>query len=200
MTKTGMRFKKIGVINPTKLNKYAPYLAGLLDGEGGFSIKANRSKPPSLQAYVTLQMTHEETVKWFADLLSVDYDQRPRKKTTLYRSGVFTEDDVKILLEAILYWQITKRKHTDLILELFSLKEKLSNPEAYGVDATVEKDIRLRLLDIYSEVRRLNLKGKPLTLGRLKELRDQVEELYKRKNRSIIEHQANRRRHLVVRR
>lgn len=150
--------RKIHDVDESMREDYVPYIAGLLDGEGGFSIIRTSKNRPDFHAHVSLQMTHEETVKRFAEMCGVTYNTRsPRNRRVLYYAIVGTKDDVENLLKMLSPWLITKKKHAELILQFLSLKRELgaSNEE---LKSSNEKNIRSQLVDIYVELRKLNHK------------------------------------------
>jgi len=152
------RFRKIDDVDKTMEEGRIPYIAGLLDGEGGFSIIKTNRKPPRFQAHISLQHTHEETVSKFAEWCGVDYKNRLGKKgRRLYYTRINTQEDLRKLLEMLQPWLITKKKHTQLILEFLSLTRELQN-SAKTLDPSRERGIRSKLVDIYVDLRKLNLK------------------------------------------
>jgi hypothetical protein len=135
-----------------------PYIAGLLDGEGGFSIIRTSKNPPNFHAHISLQMTHKETVERFAEVCGVTYNSRsPRNRRVLYYALVGTKGDLEKLLGMLSPWLITKKRHAELIRQFLSLKRELqaSNEEP---NSSTEKNIRSQLVDIHIELRKLNHK------------------------------------------
>ena len=153
-----IRFRYLEDVDKAMPRGWIPYIAGLLDGEGTFSIVKTGKNPSSFQAHIRLQMTHEETVKRFAAMCGVSYLPNPsaRGKTPAYYAMIGTQDDVEKLLNMLKKWLITKRRHADLILEFISLKKKLEDITNMHGPST-EKNM-LRMVDIYVELRKLNPK------------------------------------------
>ena len=152
------RFRKIDDVDKTMEEDRIPYIAGLLDGEGGFSIKMTNKRPPRFQAHISLQHTHEETVSKFAEWCGVDYKNRLGKKgRRLYYTRINTQEDLRKLLEMLQPWLITKKKHAELILEFLSLTRELQSSEK-TLDPSRERSIRSEQVDIYIDLRKLNLK------------------------------------------
>lgn len=142
-----------------------PYIAGLLDGEGGFSIKITRRDPPDFHAYISLHMNHEETIKLFAEWCGVDFDPKPSKKgAPSYYALIGKEDDLQKLLEMLDPWLITKKRHSQLIQQFLSLKREL---RARGLSA--RKSILSEMIRIYIELRKLNPKGPSADYNKLEE-------------------------------
>lgn len=161
MTPGRIRFQKKKDVDKAMPHDRIQYIAGLLDGDGAFSIASTAKNPPDFAAHIRLQMTHEETVKRFADMCGVSSlpNLSARGKSPTYYAIIGTQDDVKKLLDMLKGWLITKRRHADLILEFISLKKKLKNV-VNRRDPSTEKNIRWRhrIVDIYVEVRKLNPK------------------------------------------
>lgn len=161
MTPGRFRFQKKKDVDKAMPPDRIPYIAGLLDGEGTFSIVQTTKNPPDFTALIRLQMTHEETVRRFADMCGVGSlpNLSARGKSPAYYATIGTQDDVEELLNMLKEWLITKRRHADLILEFISLKKELGNITSMREPST-EKKIRLRarIVDVYIELRKLNPK------------------------------------------
>jgi hypothetical protein len=135
-----------------------PYIAGLLDGEGGFSIVMTNKKPPRFQAHISLQHTHKETVSKFAKWCGVSPQSRLGPKGgRLYYTRINTQEDLKKLLEMLKPWLITKKKHAELILNFLSLTGELQS-STKRLDPSRERSIRSEQVDIFVNLRKLNPK------------------------------------------
>jgi hypothetical protein len=163
------KFRKIKDVDKSMPKEWIPYIAGLLDGEGGFSIKITNKNPPRFQAHIALQMTHEETVKHFAKMCGVTYNRKLSKRGgPLYYALINTQDDLEKLLEMLSPWLITKKRHAELILRFFSLKKEV-RARRKGLDLSTEKNIRSELVDIFVELRKLNPKSPRIDYNKLRE-------------------------------
>jgi len=159
-----VRFKKVGEIDPDILQQNSQYIAGLMDGEGSFSIISN-PKRLYFRPLLALAMNHEETIKFVADKFGVDSKPILRKRKshvegeagttakTTYVTRVFVEDDIVKVLTTLLPSLITKKRQAQLILEFIRTKQQFSGTKA-------RRDLLLKLGEIYVQVRRLNPKGR----------------------------------------
>jgi hypothetical protein len=176
-----VRFKKVREIDPDILRQNSQYIAGLMDGEGSFSIIFNaRTKRPYFRPLLTLDMDHEETIRFVADKFGVDYKPASTKRKsqiegevkvtvrTMYVTHVFVEDDIKKVLTTLLPSLITKKKQAELILEFIRMKRDFSGTRvAY-------KDLLLKQAEIYSKVRRLHKKGRPFDYDKFRKKFDEA--------------------------
>jgi hypothetical protein len=161
-----VRFRKVSEIDLTILEENAHYIAGLMDGEGAFSIVCVLERL-YFRPLLSLGMNHEETVRFAAEKFGVNYKgvlQRRKsysggvaKETvrTTYVTRVLVEEDIKKILTALSPSLITKKKHAELILEFIDLKQR-----APGTNIG-RKDMLQKQAEIYSKLRRLNPKGRP---------------------------------------
>jgi hypothetical protein len=147
------KLRKIRSIDSSLLDDSASYLAGLLDGEGAFTIHWHKSNPLYFEPLIGIGMTHEETISFVARLLGVSYATRERKKSfkTMFYTGVTRRADLKIILDALKPRLITKRKQAELLLEFLS-------PEKTPSQKTRMKTLQ-KQADIYVKLRELNMRG-----------------------------------------
>jgi hypothetical protein len=146
---------KAGIIDTEQIQKSAPYVAGLLDGEGTFSLKKVANKIRFVPI-ISLSMTHEPTIEFVAYVLKVTYQKRERQKPYKdnYVLRVTTRADVKRILEELKPFSITKKAHIELVLKFISLEEKSVQPK--------NAEQYHKLIDLYIELRKLNHRGKPI--------------------------------------
>jgi hypothetical protein len=142
-----------------------PYIAGLLDGEGGFSIIRTTRKSLNFRARISLHMKNEETVKLYAELCGVTYNTKSSKRgAPSYYALINTEDDLQKVLEMLDPWLITKKRHSKLIQQFLSLKRELRASGASARKSTLSK-----MIAIYIELRKLNPKGPRVDYDELQE-------------------------------
>lgn len=147
------RFRKIHDINESLLHEYAGYIAGLLEGEGSFSLHYQKKRGKmSFQPKIKIGMSDEETIRWLADLLGVNYKPKVQKgygRKLMYYTQVSTTKELKIILPELLPWLHGKRRQAELLLQFLSLKDRL--PE--------ETDVYHEMIDIFLELGQLRTKG-----------------------------------------
>lgn len=140
------------------------YLAGFLDGEGmiTISVKKNKAYPSRggnpITPLISITNTYKELINYLKTILHGSTIK------TFHSSHLGGKDvwvlqiarllDVKALLEQIVPHLFVKKKQAKLLLEFCNIRLK-------------DKWMRYnpRLFEIAKEVRRLNRKGKPITLG-----------------------------------
>lgn len=159
--------QKIGEIDKQAFMKRSAYIAGLMDGEGSFSI-IYVPKRIYFRSLLALAMNHEETIKFVAKICSVDYKVITRKKKSpvdevaeetakkTYVMRVMVEDDVERILNMLLPSLITKKRQAKMILDFISINQRIS-----GTNKETRKDLLRKQAEIFLEVRRLNPKGGP---------------------------------------
>ena len=130
-------------------------------------------------------MTHEETIKFVADLFGVSYVKRERKRPRkdVYVLRVTRTEELKTILRALLPWSITKRKQIELLLQFISLKESLPEEVMGRTKRRIlpqHVDNYLRLSDIYLKLRKLHAKGGHFDYDTLrKRLQDKIKNMFK---------------------
>jgi hypothetical protein len=154
----GRKTRRVGTMNKDTLADRAPYIAGLLDGESGFSINWNRrARRLNFRPLITLSMTHLGVITHIAETFQVSFKVEKTKKRKSYKLAVTTRDDITTILEALIPHLIVKKEHAQIILELIALKERAYTRE----NAT-------RMAELYLRIRELSTKGPPYDPDKLK--------------------------------
>lgn len=155
-----IKFRKLGSIDLKTLTDKAPYLAGLLDGEGCFVLREVGKTYPRFTPIIELAMTHEDTVKWSAQVCNVTKAKAVRDKPhkDVHYTRIYKQDDVRLVCKAILPYMITKRKQVKLFLEYFSLKQKLIYPVNRNI--SINKPIIDEMISVFIEIKKANERGK----------------------------------------
>ena len=170
-----MRPRKTGEIDKAMLTRHAPYIAGLLDGEGTFTIRWNkRARFPSFQPLIMVSMTNEEVISFLAEKLQVDYTRKVRKgHRAYYVLRITTKDEIVMILKALSPWLIVKKEHARIILEFIALKEK---------EGLTRREIVCKRVKLYLRIRQLNPKGQPFAPNELSSaLKDCIRNYFKDK-------------------
>jgi len=175
MTAYGRRFAKIGEIDKSTLAHYAPYIAGLLDGEGTFTLRWNRgARCPSFYPSIMVSMTHEGVIRLLAKAFQVSYTTKVRSGRRAYHLlRITTKHEMVMILEALRRWLIVKKEHAQIILEFLALKER---------EELTPKEIVSKQAELYLRIRQLNPKGQPFNPEELRRaLEDRIENYFKNK-------------------
>lgn len=176
------RFLKVGEISKDRLAHYAPYIAGLLDGEGTFTVRWNRrARSPSFQTYIAVSMTNEEVISLLSKILQVTYSCKLREKgrRPYYMLRITTKHEIVMILEKLLPWLIVKREHAQIILEFIALKERKKFARK---EIDIVKEIVYEQVELYLKIRQLNSKGPPFYPDELRStLEDRIESYFKNK-------------------
>jgi hypothetical protein len=154
------RFQKVRDINPDSLSKHAPYLAGLLDGEGTFSIRMIERDHLLFSLMVEISMSHKETIEFVAGIFGVTWGRRKMNKPhhkDMYYLRVTTHDEIRQIAKALLPYSITKHEQIQLVLDFFSLKDTFPGGQ-YDSHCT---DILQKMIDVCIELLKRNERGKP---------------------------------------
>ncbi len=137
-------------------------------------------KRPYFQPLLVLSMNHEETVRFVADKFGVSCAPISRKRKshvggeekvtvkTTYRTLVLEEDGIKKILTTLLPSLITKKRHTELILEFIRMKHDFSGTKE------ALRDLLLKQAEIYTEVGRLQTKGRPFDENKFRKRFDEA--------------------------
>lgn len=111
------------------------YLAGIVDGEGCFSIGAGRRQKWGVINYnnaLVIANTNLNLIKWLHENFGGHYfegkKQRPNNKTH-YVWRVLKRKDIELLTLAILPYLIVKREQAKVMLDFVRLDSKM-NPDA----------------------------------------------------------------------
>ena len=154
-----LKSRKVTDINWAVLKKNAPYLAGLVDGEGSFIIHINKSKKIRFTPLIRIGMTDKNTIKFVADIFGVDVQEQemepPRKK--MFYAQVGTTKEILQIIDALREWSKTKLAQMNLLFEFILLKE-------YALKAKIDLEHRatyMKLVDKYIDLRKLNERGTP---------------------------------------
>jgi hypothetical protein len=155
--------KDIDVID---LRKYAAYVAGLMDGEGSFSI-INRSKTLSFNPCIALTMTHQPTVARIADLFGVEppierVSGKKRHKNT-YSIRVNTQVECLQICRALYGYSITKREPIRLLREFLMLW--MSMPDR----GPKPKEKMLKVVELHISSKKANRRGRPPNYDKMRE-------------------------------
>jgi len=158
---TELKYRKVSSINLDILTKEARYAAGLLDGEGSFVLREIGKTYPRFSPLIELAMTHKETVEFAARVFCVSTDKLIREKPNkdVYYLRITTIDEIKQVCEALLFYSITKKKQIQILLDYFSLKEKLIHP--INKQILQNKEILQKMIDLFIELKKLNERGTP---------------------------------------
>jgi len=149
--------RKIHDISTPNLRDHAPYLAGLLDGEGSFMI-INPKDSLTFTPTIALGMTHEATVAWVAKLLGVTYDfneKREAKHKDVYVLRVNTQKECLQICQALYGYSITKKEPIKCMQNFLKLQESMPS---YG---TKRKESLLRIIDLFITCKKANHRGTP---------------------------------------
>lgn len=137
----------ISDVDRDRLEKYAAYIAGLLDGEGCIKIHTDKRNG---YRYVTIRlgMTHRDTIEFIAGIFGVSF--KPLKKMfnrkIVYFLQVSTKKDIRIILETIWPWIITKREDIQDALEFLGADiEDLSSKDLLSLEKllSIEKQFEV---------------------------------------------------------
>lgn len=153
-------FKKLRDINPDSLAKHAPYLAGLLDGEGTFAIRMINNDHLLFFPMIEIGMSHEKTIEFVADIFGIDRSRKSKREKPhkdMYYIRVTTQAEIEQIAEALRPYSITRQEQIQLILEFFSLKRTFPG----GKYDSKSRAILLKMVDVYIEVRKRNERGPP---------------------------------------
>lgn len=108
---------------PTLTLEQRCYLAGLLDGEGAFTVNVSQSRSgQTYQARIRLAMSHKSTIEWVANVLGVTVLKHGLGRNVsanakpMYRVAVEHVVGVVSLLEQIGPYLIAKREVADALL------------------------------------------------------------------------------------
>lgn len=151
--KNSKRLRWLKPINTVDLEVNAPYLAGLLDGEGTFTILTKSTPPKPL---VEICMTHEETIAFAAEVFGVSYSKVNRLKPhkDVYAIRIHTQKEIQQIANALLPYSKTKQEQIHLLLKWFELREELAKN-------TTDMRIRERMADLCIEIKKRNQRGNP---------------------------------------
>jgi hypothetical protein len=162
--------QKIGNINQSVLNRKAQYLAGLLDGEGCFSIAFQR-RPLSFYAQISLGMTDKKTITDIAEIFQVSTATVEREKPhkDLYCLRIHTQQDCRNVCQKLSKYAKTKSVQIQLLLRLLQLKEvTIENKRDY-------KRVLHEMIDLYISNKKANRRGSPLDYNAIrKDMREMV--------------------------
>ena len=162
------RFRKVHNITPDSLTKHAPYLAGLLDGEGTFAIRVTKRGTLLFSPMVEISMSHKGTIEFVARIFGVTRGKAKQNKPhhkDMYYLRVTTQDEIKQIAEALLPYSITKHEQIRLVLKFFSLKDTFPG----GKYDSHFRDILLKMIDVCIEVAKRNERGEPPNYDAMRE-------------------------------
>lgn len=147
------RRRFMSVIDPIALDVNAAYLAGLFDGEGTFTI---RTKKAPFTPQIEICMTDEETIKFAAEQLGVDYKKilRERPYKDVYALRVYTKREIHQIVKALIPYSKTKQEQMQLLLKYFELNEILAKKRS---DSKIMEEIA----DLCVKVKKRNERGEP---------------------------------------
>jgi hypothetical protein len=131
-----------------------------MDGEGTYTLRPSRTMNLRFQPLLILGMTDEETIKFVARIFGVTYDRlRSRRlwRKDMFRLRVTTEKEIRQIAEALIHFSRTRLKQLRLLLEFFSLKERLPGDKT---DPEYEQ-VLFKMIDVYINLAILNHRGKP---------------------------------------
>jgi hypothetical protein len=153
-------WKKIKDISENDLKKKATNLAGLLDGEGTYTIIHHPKSKPSFYPSIQLGMTHEATVKKVAKLLGVDKrcvkSKDPNHKDCFVLK-VNTQYECMQICRALYGQAVTKKEPIKCVMEFLKLK-RLPLPSM----GAKRKEILSKMADLFIACRKANHRGKPV--------------------------------------
>jgi hypothetical protein len=148
--------KQVKPASPSKLRKYAQYLAGLMDGEGSFMI-INRKDSLEFSPCIALTMTHKPTIEFAADIFGVDVSERlpkSKKHKIAYAAPVTTQENCLAICSALSTYAITKREPIRLLYEFLELWMDL--PPC----GQKRKEYLTKIVDKYIAIKQANHRGK----------------------------------------
>jgi hypothetical protein len=156
-------YKKIHDIVDTDLEKNARYLAGLMDGEGTFSIIARITgkQNVSFSPCISLKMTHKETVEFAADIFGVNIFMRkgkPGHKDT-YDFRVTTKIEAQKICNALSPFSKTKMKPIDLLSNFLLLSDEKDLLKHSQPLSSEVKKISLAMVDLHISSKKANQRG-----------------------------------------
>jgi hypothetical protein len=161
------RLRKVRDITADSLTKHAPYLAGLLDGEGTFAIRVTKMGTLLFSPMVEISMSHKETIEFVAGIFGVTWGKvkmnKPHKD--MYYLRVTTQNEIRQIAKALLPYSITKHEQILLVLKFFSLKDTFPG----GKYDPHSRDILLEMIDVYIELAKRNERGEPPNYDAMRE-------------------------------
>lgn len=151
----GLKFRKLGNINLKTLEDYAPYLAGLFDGEGSFVLRETGKNLPNFSPLIEISMTHEQTIQFVAKEFNVGPVGKYQRKNSkdLYYVRVTTQNEIKQVCEALQHHSITKHEQISLLLDYFSLKTALKTAKR---TTSKHREILIKMVDLYINLKKAN--------------------------------------------
>jgi hypothetical protein len=155
-------------INNEELEEKAPYLAGLMDGEGTYTLRPiTRGKHLNFSALICLSMTDEKTVKFAANVFGVTYAKKVKKRPykDYYFLRVTTKYEIKQIANALLRHSITKADQIELLLSFYLLEYIL--PEDF-TDPSYQ-NIMEKIIDLYILLKKSHERGSPPDYEALRE-------------------------------
>jgi hypothetical protein len=163
-----VNYRKIRNIVQQDLDENAPYVAGLMDGEGAFCI-INPKDTLTFYPCIQLKMTHENTVAKAADLFGVSYSRReeqpPHKDSYCLR--VTTQAECEQICDALGQYAITKQEQISLMLKFLELSQKKT------------KENMLEIVNVFIAVKKANDRGQGIDFNAIQNnLRKRVIEAY----------------------
>ena len=147
------------------------YIAGLLDGEGCFFLHkyiSSRKRPNQFQfsVGVKLNMTHKETVEWFAGkvetkLLTCKRDYRSENAKLQWRAQLGPRKAIE-LCKLILPFLITKKEQAKLLIEYEKTLVNNHFVGRVGKFFVTPPEIYQKKLDLAQQLEKLNGRSKRL--------------------------------------
>lgn len=162
------RYRKVHDISPAPLIQHAPYLAGLLDGEGTFAIRMIERGTLLFSPMIEISMSHKETIEFVARIFGVTWGKAKQNKPhhkDMYYLRVTTQDEIKQIAIALLPHSITRHEQIELVLDFFSLKDTFPG----GKYDSHCKEILLKMIDVCIELAKRNERGKPRNYRAMRE-------------------------------
>ena len=154
--------RKKGNINLGYLRNNARYLAGLIDGEGSFCILEKKGNHLRFSPLISLQMTHEQTVSFTANVFNVTFGESKKQKKAFFHKDVYrvlvtTKTEIGQIAKELLAYSITKRKQIELMINYLKLEEEMNNERTY----VKKKEILKKVIEIFIELKMNNERGEP---------------------------------------
>lgn len=138
------------------------YLAGIVDGEGSFSIAVSRNHParktPAYYHKVTMGMVYKEIVELFQTRYGGNIrEERVQNRKTIFRYVLQNRESIERLLDELTPYLIEKKERAELLKEFVQHAKGYKRVRGEGgrVLPTSEEELAKRE-DFYQKMKELN--------------------------------------------